>query len=49
MENILRVFQKKTKKKKKKNGEWFIFIIQLKIEFLLPFSGCRKLLGKIPG
>ena len=24
------------------------FITQLKIEFLLPFNGCRKVLGKIP-
>ena len=25
------------------------FITQLKIEFLLPFTGCRKVLGKMPG
>ena len=24
------------------------FIIQFKIEFLLPITGCRKLLGKMP-
>ena len=24
------------------------FITQFKIEFLLPFSGCRKVLGKMP-
>ena len=24
------------------------FITQFKIEFLLPFTGCRKLLGKMP-
>ena len=24
------------------------FITQLKIEFLLPFTGCTKVLGKIP-
>ena len=25
------------------------FLTQLKIEFLLPFTGCRKVLGKMPG
>ena len=24
------------------------FITQFKIEFLLPFTGCRKMLGKMP-
>ena len=24
------------------------FIIQFKIDFLLPFTGCRKVLGKMP-
>ena len=24
------------------------FITQFKIEFLLPFTGCKKLLGKMP-
>ena len=24
------------------------FVTQLKIEFLLPFTGCRKVLGKMP-
>ena len=24
------------------------FITQFKIEFLLPFTGCRKVLGKMP-
>ena len=41
-------FSKKKKKKKKKNMKRLNFITQFKIEFLLSFSGCRKVLGKIP-
>ena len=35
-------------KKEKKHLERLSFIIQFKIEFLLPFTGCRKVLGKMP-
>ena len=35
-------------KKKKKHMKRLSFITQFKIEFLLPFTGCRKVLGKIP-
>ena len=34
-------------KKKKKHMKKLIFITQSKIEFLLPFIGCRKVLGKM--
>ena len=36
-------------KKKKKHMKRLSFITQFKIEFLLPFTGCRKVLGKMPG
>ena len=45
MENISRVFQKQ---KRKKNMKRFNFITLFKIEFLLPFTGCKKVLGKMP-
>ena len=46
MENLLRVFQNK---KEEKNIKRLSFIItQFKIEFLLPFTGCRKVLEKMP-
>ena len=35
-------------KKEKKHLERLSFITQFKIEFLLPFTGCRKVLGKMP-
>ena len=47
MENLSWVFQKQ-KKKRKKQMKRLIFITQFKIEFLLPFTGCRKVLGKMP-
>ena len=40
MENLSRMFQKK----KKKMHE----VIEFKIEFLLQFTACRKLLEKMP-
>ena len=46
MENLPRVFQKQ--KRKKKHMKRLSFITQFKIEFLLPFNGCRKVLGKMP-
>ena len=46
MENLPRVFQKQTNKKKNKKRS--SFITQFKIEFLLPFTGCEKGLGKMP-
>ena len=51
IENLSRVFQKqKTKNKKKiKNRKRLNFMTQFKIEFLLPFTGCRKVLEKMPG
>ena len=53
MENLSRVFQKEKRKKtnknkQKKNMKRLSFITQFKIDFLLPFSGCRKVLGKMP-
>ena len=47
MKNLSRVFQKQ-KKKRKKNTKRLSFITQFKIEFLLPLTGCRKVLGKMP-
>ena len=42
-------FKGVSKKKKKKNIKRLSFIItQFKIEFLLPFTGCRKVLEKLP-
>ena len=35
-------------KTKKKNMKRLSFITQFKIELLLPFTSCRKLLGKMP-
>ena len=46
MENLSRVFQKQ---KIKKNMKRMCFITQFKIEFLLLFTSCRKVLGKMPG
>ena len=43
MENLSRVFLKKKTHIKKLS-----FITQFKIEFLLPFTGCGKVLGKMP-
>ena len=38
----------KNKKEKKKHMKWLNFITQFKIKFLLLFTGCRKVLGKMP-
>ena len=35
-------------KKKKQHIKRLSFITQFKIEFLLPFTSCRKVLGKMP-
>ena len=35
-------------KKRKKHMKRLSFITQFKIEFFLPFTSCRKVLGKIP-
>ena len=45
MGNLSRVFQKQ---KEKKHMKRLSFITQFKIEFLLPFIGCRNVLGKMP-
>ena len=45
MENLSRV---KKNKKKKKHMKRLSCITQVKIEFLLPFTGSRKVLGKMP-
>ena len=45
MENLSRVLQKK--KKEKKQMKKLSFITQFKIEFLLPLTGFRKILGKM--
>ena len=46
METPLRVFQKQ--ERKKKHMKRLSFVTQFKIEFLLAFTGCGKLLGKMP-
>ena len=38
----------KTNKQKKTCTEIVKFITQFKIEFLLPFTGCRRVLGEMP-
>ena len=45
MENISRVFQKQ---KRKKLHEEIELHNSFKIGFLLPLTGCRKVLGKMP-
>ena len=40
-------FKGSSKIKKKKNKR-LSFITQFEIEFLLPFTSCRKVLGKMP-
>ena len=47
MKNLSRVFQKQ-KKRKKKHIKRISFITQFKTEFLILFTGCRKVLGKMP-
>ena len=32
-----------------KHMKWLSFTDQLKIDFLLPFNSCRKVLGRMPG
>ena len=50
MENLSRVSKaKKKKKKKKKHEEIEFYNSNCQIEFLLPFTGCRKVLAKISG
>ena len=44
IEILSRVFQNQNKKKKKTYKE-MIFITQFKTKFLLPFTGCRIVLG----
>ena len=48
MKNLSRVFQKQ-KRKKHTHMKRLSFKTQLKIEFLLPFTGRRKELQKMPG
>ena len=45
MANLSKIFQKQTKKKHIKS---LSFITRFKIEFLVPFTGLRKVLGKMP-
>ena len=45
MENFSRMFQDK---KEKKNMMKLSFMTEFKIEFLLPFTSCRKILEKMP-
>ena len=46
MENLSRMFQKQKRKKKHKK---LSFINHFNIEFLLPFTGYRKVLGELSG
>ena len=51
IEILSRVFQKQTNKqtnKKQEEIEFHNLITLFKIEFLIPFTGCRKVVGKIP-
>ena len=41
--------KKEKQKKTKQNTKRLSFMTQFKIEILQPFTGCRKVLGKIPG
>ena len=45
MEYLSKLFQKE---KNQKKHEEIGFITKFKIEFLPPFTGCRKVLGKLP-
>ena len=45
MENLTRVFQNKNEKKTKRLS---FIITQFKIEFLVPFTSCRKVYEKMP-
>ena len=47
MEITVNVVSKQNKKKKKRMTR-LTFLTQFKIEFLLPFTGCRKVLRKMP-
>ena len=52
MGNFWRVFSKIEKKKRKakqQNTKRLSFMTQFKTEILQPFTGCRKVLGKMPG
>ena len=46
MENLSWVFR--NQKGKKKHMKRLSFVTQFKIEFLLPFTSCRKVFGKMP-
>ena len=46
MENLSRVLQKQ--KRKKKHIKKLSFVTQFKVAFLLLFTGCRKVLRKMP-
>ena len=46
MENLSRLFQKQ--KREKKTHEEIEFHNAIKTEFLLPCTGCRKIIEKIP-
>ena len=46
MENFSKEFQKQ--KKETKHMKKLSFITQFKIEYLLSFTVCRKVLGKMP-
>ena len=48
MKNFSRVLKKKQTNKQTKNMKRLNFITQFKIEFLLQFTGCLKVLGKMP-
>ena len=49
MENISGLFQEqKQKQTKKKHLKELSFVAQFKIEFLLPFTSCKKMHGKMP-
>ena len=45
MENFSRVFQKQ---KRNRNMKRLSFITQFKVQFLVPFTGYKKVLGKMP-
>ena len=47
MENLSKLFQKQ-KRKTKKTHEETEFHNSIQVEFLLPFTGCGKLIGKMP-
>ena len=48
-ENLSSIFQNQKRKKEHMKRLSFIILTQFKIKFLLLFTSCKKVLGKMPG